>query len=505
MPAAVAAILDGMPDARDLHRLDSGGQIMIFAGPVLLFRYSETDKASRNLAVTSLRQLRFSGKAVAEATGLTPNYVATMYQAFLRDGTAALIRQPGRPRETGEESWDQAREWRAGGVRDAEIARRLGVNQATVLRNLGPAHVQEPLPEPAAEPQVTEPQVTEPGVVEPQVTEPGAAAVRPAVVWSRYAGSMLLHAFFTRCAAGTVLAAAGDPREVRLLTGISMCFALGPATLEQFRHLAAAEAGPLAGSGKLPGLRALRPALSEIAGRTGSLELQTLFAAAMLAAGPVTSSVYYVDDYFIPYTGAKPAAKGRDSKRGRAERGHAGTHVTAHDGRAVCFVSGEPSGLTVTLPKALAELKKAAGPGAKIMLGSGRGGAYPQVFTHCREEDVHWVTYRRAPLAVPAGLPVIAEVTIGTRTRELTWADETVQIKDYGDARQLTLFEHGQVALQILTSDFDACPAAILSWLKSRWREENFLKYASQNYGTGKICDYLADITENTKKTGSAP
>src|ERR1019366_7575626 len=157
----------------------------------------------------------------------------------------------------------------------------------------------------------------------------------------------------------------------------------------------------------------------------------------------------------------------------------------------------------VTLPKALAELKKAAGPGAKIMLGSGRGGAYPQVFTHCREEDVHWVTYRRAPLAVPAGLPVLAEVTIGTRPRELTWADETVQIKAYGDARQLTLFEHGQVALQILTSDFDACPAAILSWLKSRWREENFLKYASQNYGTGKICDYLADITENTKKTGN--
>ena len=40
MSAAAAAILDGMPDARDLHRLDSGGQIMIFAGPVLLFRYS---------------------------------------------------------------------------------------------------------------------------------------------------------------------------------------------------------------------------------------------------------------------------------------------------------------------------------------------------------------------------------------------------------------------------------------------------------------------------------
>src|SRR5271165_5845077 len=73
--------------------------------------------------------------------------------------------------------------------------------------------------------------------------------------------------------------------------------------------------------------------------------------------------------------------------------------------------------------------------------------------------------------------------------------------KDYGEARQVTLFEHGRVALQILTSDFEACPAEILSWLKSRWREENFLKYASENYGIDKICDYFAEITENTKLT----
>ena len=61
------------------------------------------------------------------------------------------------------------------------------------------------------------------------------------------------------------------------------------------------------------------------------------------------------------------------------------------------------------------------------------------------------------------------------------------------------------MALQILTSDFDACPAEILAWLKSRWREENFLKYASENYGIDKICDYLAlgGIEANTKITGN--
>ena len=33
-----------------------------------------------------------------------------------------------------------------------------------------------------------------------------------------------------------------------------------------------------------------------------------------------------------------------------------------------------------------------------------------------------------------------------------------MQLKDYGEARQITLFEHGKVALQILTSDFDVLP-----------------------------------------------
>ena len=432
-------------------RFTFGGQTVIFAGSRQLFRYPAGDTAMRNIAVAALRQLGYGGTAVAAVMGLTPNYVATLHQRALREGTAGLVREPGRPRETGEASWEQARTWRAGGVRDAEIARRLGVNQSTVLRRLGRAHVQEALL-PAPQPAAADPQDAGSGAAEPAEaagtgpaepgTRPPAAGPRPAAAWSRYAGAMLLHAFLARAGAGTVLAAAGgEPQDVALLTAVSMCFALGAATTEQFKHLAAAEAGPLAGLGALPGLRVLRPELAKIADGTDPLKLQQMFASAMLAADPVISRVYYVDDHFVPYTGAK------------------------------------------------------------IMLGFDRGGAYAQVFTHCRDQQVHWVTYRRAPLAVPAALPVITAVTYGGRTRDITWAEETVQLKDYGDARQITLFEHGRVALQILTSDTAACPADILAWLKSRWREENFLRYASENYGIDKICDYLASIETNTKLT----
>ncbi len=534
MSAAAAAILEGMPDPRDLYRLDSGGETAVFAGTAELFRFAEDDTAMRHVAAAVLRQLNFPGKDVAAVLGLSPSYVATLHQRALREGTAALVRPAGRPRETGEAAWDRARQWRAAGVRDAEIARRLGVNQSTVLRRLGRAHVRDPLPEPEVrEPADTEPEAADqadagdqadaegtaqepgglpgpPGPVPPGPVPPAGGGQRPAepvTVRSRYAGAMLLHAFAARAGAGDIFrAAAGQdaaPQDVALLAAVSACFALGAATTEQFKHLAAAEAGPLAGLSRLPGLRTLRPGLAAIADRADPLDLQRMFAAAMLDADPVTSGVYYVDDHFVPYTGAKPVPKGWNNKRGRAERGRADTHVTAHDGRAVCFTSGEPSGLSVTLPKALAELKKAAGPGATIMLGFDRGGAYPQVFRHCREQNVHWVTYRRAPLAVPAMLPVITTATIGGKTRTITWAEEKVQLKDYGEARQLTLFEHGKVVLQILTSDFDACPADILSWLKSRWREENFLKYASENYGIDKICDYAAAIETNTKITAN--
>ena len=111
---------------------------------------------------------------------------------------------------------------------------------------------QEPeQPEPAPRP--------EPGVVPPGFAGTARAA-EGSGVFSRYAGAMLLHAYPGR--AGEILpeAAGGDAREAALLSAVSSCFALGAATAEQFKHLAPAEAGPLAGLAALPSLRTLRPA-----------------------------------------------------------------------------------------------------------------------------------------------------------------------------------------------------------------------------------------------------
>jgi hypothetical protein len=175
--------------------------------------------------------------------------------------------------------------------------------------------------------------------------------------------------------------------------------------------------------------------------------------------------------------------------------------VTDYHARVVCFASGDPSGLSVTLPPALAQLREVLGPDAKIMLGFDRGGSYPKVFTACRDAGADWLTWRRGDLA-PVTAPPLRSFRVGPAglCEAVTLADETVEITDYGPARQLTLFEHDAPVMQILTSDLTAPAAALLAWLRCRWRIENAFKYLTAHHGIDALVDYHADITPDTTK-----
>jgi hypothetical protein len=242
-----------------------------------------------------------------------------------------------------------------------------------------------------------------------------------------------------------------------LLTATTVAFALGVGSVEATKHLLREQVGPLAGLVRLPELRTLRPRLAELAQACDPLALQARLAAAMLTAEAPLVNLYFVDDHFVPYEGAKPVGKGYNTKRRHAQKGLADTMVTDYHGRAVCFVSGPPSGLTKTLPTALAQLRRVTGD-AKIMLGFDGDG----------------------------------------RAQAVTLADEMITINDYGPARQLTLYENDRPVLQVLTSDLDAPAAALLAWLRCRWRIENVFKYLTTHHGIDWLCHYDADLQPDT-------
>ena len=478
MTPAAAAILEGMPDPRDLRRAEHDGMMFICAGSALLACYPSGDAGMRNVAVAVLRQLGFGGRTVAAVMGLTENYVATLHNRALREGTPGLVRERGRPGKLAARDWEQAACWRAEGASDSEIARRLRVAQSTVFRRLGPAAVQEQLPgagpegEPAAtvrraeagpqpeqEPAEPEPEGEpgpQPGAPAAPGPEPpaagelvpaggrepspggGLARVAGGVLPSRYAGAMLAHAYLDRIGAEAILAAALPPALARpryddlaLLTATSLAFALGASSAEGTKHLIPAQAGILAGIGRLPDPRTLRPRLAAIAGRCDPLALQRQLAAAMLAADAPGLHVYYVDDHFVPYEGAKPVPKGWNTKRRHAQPGRAGTMVTDYLGRAVAFATGDPSGLSATLPPVLAQLRQVLGEQAKILLGFDRGGSYPVAFRGIRDARADWVTWRRGPLVTVTPAPRRYWAARGDgKPAEVLWlADETVQIR----------------------------------------------------------------------------
>ena len=528
MRPATAAILEGMPDPRDLHRAEHDGTTFICAGSAVLACYPSGDAGMRNVAVAVLRQLGFGGQAVAAVMGLSENYVATLHNRALREGLPGLVRDSGRPRKLAGAAQARARRWKASGMGDAEIARRLGMDRSTVSRRLAGTGRQDQLPGagPGGEPQpAAEPGPPSAGPAAPPAREPadaaepgpelvpgGLARIAAGEHVSRYAGAMLLHAYWDRIGAVGVLAGALPPGLARkryddlaLLTATSAAFALGVSSAEGTKHLIADQAGIVAGIAALPELRTLRPRLGMVADGCDPLALQRQLAAAMLAADAPALHVYYADDHFVPYEGAKPVAKGWNTKRRHAQPGRADTVVSDYQGRAVCFATGDPSGLAATLPGALAQLRQVPGGDAPVLFGFDRGGSYPVAFRAIRDQHADWVTWRRGKLAPVTAAPrrSFTARRDGKPAEVLHLADETVTIKDYGQCRQITLLEDGAPVLQVLTSDPGAPAAALLAWLRCRWRIENLFKYLEDNYGIHWLCDYHASTEDDTRLTGN--
>ena len=149
MRAVARAMLDDMPDPCDLHLERAAGRCAVMVGSAVLAEYAESDVVMRNFAVTTARLAGFGGTRVAEVFGLSAPYVSTLHAAALRDGSQALVKQPGpgRPRTLEGEALERARQWRAAGVSDREIGRRLGMAGTTAGRRLGPRGAEAAVPE----------------------------------------------------------------------------------------------------------------------------------------------------------------------------------------------------------------------------------------------------------------------------------------------------------------------------------------------------------------------
>src|SRR6266542_6179931 len=456
-----------MPERRPVlvaHQRD--GQVLVSAGGVgLVGPYRAEDTGARNLGMVMLTQMGFGVGQVAEAFGLRPGTVT----AELDFSDADPAADP-----------------------DADAGSDSGSDACTEL-----------VVRPAA--QLGRPAAS--GLV-----RPAAGRVATGSHPSRYAGAMLAYAYLDRIGAGEVFAGLGgaawrrfDQAQVASFTVLALLCGVG--SIEQVKALVRRQAGPLVGLSASPELHTLRPRLAAIADGVDVLACQRTLATAMLRIAGQSAGIFYVDDHFVPYGGAKPVAKGHNGKRGRTEKGRADTLLTDERGRAVCFTTGEPSHLSKTMQPALRQLRQII-PAGKILLAFDRGGAYAEAFTACRQADIDFITYRRGALAETCAEPQAHRIRRGPGHVQVILADEQISFPKYdGPCRQLTLYEreecacphlaacpHLRAVLQVLTSDTTACAPDLLLALKGRWVIENAFKYLDF-YGIDWLVDYHTEIT----------
>ena len=493
--------LPGMPAPFEL-RLDAVGETVVVSyGGRALACYDRDDRGMRNLAIVSLTRAGVKGVEVARVFGITAEHVTRLRREVAEGGSGALVRPMGRPRKLDRGALARAYEMSDRGVAGSEIAKVLGVSEATISRLLArrPAREAERLA-------LTEPEVTVPEVTVPEVTKlidiGVAARVGEGGGRSVYAGAMLLHPFLEKVGAGGVLGAlSSGPERCYDTTAVALCgvfaFALGSSSLEGSKHLQLADAGLLAGIERFPHLRTLRPRLGALADRADPLAVQVALAKAMLSADSEPPSVFFVDEHFVAYTGARPVAKGWNTRRRHAEPGRHETVIVDDRWRAVCFASGPPQGLSGGMLGPVDQLLEICG-GRALTIGFDRGGAYPKTFCDLRDRGIEWVTYRRAPLTTPTVKPRSSWVRVDGRRRYVRVADERVEIDAYGECRQLSVYEHGRVVLQILTSDLTTPAARLAHTLRCRWCIENTFKYLEDHHGLHWLCDYDMDLAPDT-------
>jgi hypothetical protein len=507
--------LAGMPPSLQLRLEAAGDSVVVSYGGRALACFERGDQGMRNLAIVSLTRAGVPGVEVAALFGIRPEHVSRLRRLAAEGGARALLPPRGRPSKLDARGVARAYEMSDRGVRGSEIARVLGVSATLISRLLARR--------PAAQAQRLElgeidtgaDEVSVPGGLSELGEVTGSDEVEPDDLVgvaarvgeqgggrSVYAGAMLLHPFLDRVGAGGVLGALGSgPERCYDTTAVALCgvfaFALGTSSLEGSKHLQLPDAGMLAGLERFPHLRTLRPRLGALADSADPLRVQVALSKAMLSADSDPPCVFFVDEHFVAYTGARPVAKGWNTRRRHAEPGRHETVIVDDRWRAVCFASGPPQGLTSGMLDPVDQLLEICN-GRALTIGFDRGGAYPRAFCELRERGIDWVTYRRAPLAAATVKPRSSWVTRDGRRHYLRVADERVQIDGYGQCRQLSVYEHGRVVLQILTSDLSSTAARLAHTLRCRWCIENTFKYLEQHHGMHWLCDYDMNLAPDT-------
>jgi len=529
LPAGAAEIAPGVGFVAS----DDGGLVTVHG--LATFAWDAGDEAGRRLAAVQLVRLRAASQGqVAAAFGVDPGTIWRWDQVLAADGVAGLVparRGPKGASKLTPEMVGRITGLDAAGATLREIAAATGVSTFSVRNALGRVASGRPAAGAAedsagldagdddagqgAVPVLPDPVPREGERVLARWGLLGEGAAPVFAPGARYPLAGLLLALPALEDTGLLEAA----REVygllkdgfygltaTLLTLVFLALA-GEPRAEGATRVPPAALGRVLGLDRAPEVKTIRRKLAELAAAGKAAELVMALARRHAAARPDALGFLHVDGHARVYYGTRQVQKTHAARLKFPAAATMETWVTDQDGDPVFMVVAEPSdSLAGELRRLLPALREIVGQGRRVTVCFDRGGWSPALFADITEAGFGLLTWRKGPAPdLPAGQ--FAEVACTDdrgRRHEYELADTSVELGISDGPRKgqtVTLRQvtrlvparaGGTRQIHVLTSRDDLAAGEVCCRMSSRWREENYFRYARTRFALDALDSYAA-------------
>ena len=524
LPAGAAEIAPGV----GLLAGEDGGLVAVHG--LATFAWDAGDEAGRRLAAVQLVRLRAASQGqVAEAFGVDPATIWRWDQAVASRGVAGLV--PARRGPKGASKLTAGLAARiagldAGGQTLQQIAAATGVSTFTVRNALGrvrpggqdsvpgrrdseTAAAGEPLPVlPDPVPRDAERVLARWGLL-------GGGAEPVFAPGARYPLAGLLLALPALEATGLLEAARQVYGRLRdgyyglaatLLTLVFLALA-GEPRAEGATRVPPAALGRVLGLDRAPEVKTIRRKLGELAVAGKAADLIMALARRHAAARPQALGFLYVDGHARACYGTRTVQKTHIARLKFPAPATTETWVTDQDGEPVFMVAAEPSeSLAGELKRLLPHLRQIVGEGRRVTVCFDRGGWSQALFADITETGFDLLTWRKGPAPdLPADTFTtitctddrgcrheydLADTMVTLTISEGPRKGQTVPLRQV--TRRVPARGGGTRQIHALTSRTDLAAGEVCWRLTSRWREENYFRYARTHFALDALDSHAA-------------
>jgi transposase len=288
---------------------------------------------------------------------------------------------------------------------------------------------------------------------------------------------------------------------------------------EHFKEYCPEDLGAILGLDRAPEVKTVRRKFARLAGMERGKQLMEELARRRIAEDEDRVAFLYVDGHVREYHGKFPLFEAKKAQRQVVTPAATDTWVHDADGEPLLVVTSEVNAkLTQVLEPILADVRRLVGDGRRMTVIFDRGGFSPKLFARLIAAGFDVITYRKGKVRkLAAGRFALQRRKIDGAWRQYEVCDRPrVRVgalpaegkrkrkpvkakKRYLWMREVRVLRSDGRQTPILTNRQDLSAAMVAYRIFHRWRQENYFKYAEEEFALDALVEY--GVEEVSKAT----